>query len=164
MRILTATLVSATLVSAALVSTALAATTLAAALVSTALAATTLAAALAATTLAAALASASALTALATATLATSFAAPLSSFSRTLRVILEVSAASRTAFARDLAAFIFVHRRKAASRRATLIASTIFFSHDFTPFLYSHQLITGCPCWTAAEERSGSGCSFKKPT
>lgn len=120
MRILTATLVSAALVSTALVSTALAATTLAAAL--------------AATTLAAALAAASALTALATATLATSFAAPLSSFSRTLRVILEVSAASRTAFARDLAAFIFVHRRKAASRRATLIASTIFFSHDFYAF------------------------------
>jgi hypothetical protein len=78
----------------------------------------------------AALAAASALATLAAATLAASFSALLSGFSRALWVILEVTAASRTAFARDLAAFIFVHRSKAAFRRATLIASTIFFSHD----------------------------------
>ena len=87
---------------------------------------------------AAALASATTLTALATATLPTlaaSFAALLPGFRRPLWVILEVAAASGTAFARDLAAFMFVHRSKAAFRRAASIASTVVFSHDFYAFL-----------------------------
>jgi hypothetical protein len=72
------------------------------------------------------------LAAAALAAFAASLSARAAGFSGALWVILEVSAAGRASFAGNLAALFFVHCRESAIRRAALVSTTIFFSHDYS--------------------------------
>jgi hypothetical protein len=106
-----------------------------------AVAATLAAAALAAAALASALATATLATAaLATAALASlapAFTACLAAFTAgfgcAFRVILEIPAASRSAFTCNFTDFVFVHRREAALGRPAALITTIVLSHFLTP-------------------------------